>query len=150
MRPADRRARCGRLHLGSGDHARGTVLAREGRHPDRVTDPVAFFVGDRAHVDVQGLSDISVGICRASVQAAQFAVGAEHVPHVVEHLRQHNRATEHVSLVHEVREPMRVFLRAEFTARRSLYRTTPGCVRSAFSRSLPIPDSRTTYPDSSS
>ncbi len=91
------------------NHSRRAVLGREVvEHPDGVADPVALFVGDRRHVDVQRLRHLAVRIGGTRIQAAQLHLRPEHVPDALDHLRQHDRAAEDLALVHKVGQPVRV------------------------------------------
>ena len=101
----------------SRNHARRAVLACEVvEQPDGVADPIPFVVGDGRHVHVKGLPDVRRRIRRSGIQAAQLDPGPEDVPNVVEQPRQHDRASEDLAFVDEVRQPMGVLFRAEFLA----------------------------------
>ena len=70
---------------------------------------------------MQRLRYLAVRIGRSGVQAAQLHLRPEHVPHALDHARQHDRAAEHVPLVDEVGQPVRVRFGPELVPRPILF-----------------------------
>ena len=64
--------------MGAGDGAGGAVERGEVvEHPDGIEDGGAFFVRQEAHVAVEGLGGVGVGLGGAVVEAGEFVVRAE-------------------------------------------------------------------------
>ena len=94
------------------------VLGREVvEHEERVADPEALRVRQRAHVAVERLRGGVSRQRRARVQAAELETRAEHVRDELEHDRLEQAVDEDVALVREVREPGRAGLPSELRAR---------------------------------
>ena len=102
------------------DHARRAVVGREVvQHPDGVADPVAALVGHRRPCRRAAAGRRrACGSAERAFRLLNLHRGAEHLPHALEHLRQHDRPAEHLALVDQVGEAVRVLLRLELAARR--------------------------------
>ena len=89
-----------------GHDTRGSIVRREVvKEPDGVANPVSLFVGDAAHVRVQWLIALRVGIRGPGIQAAEFEVGSDYRCDVFQNPRRDDHFTKEFALIDQIRQP---------------------------------------------
>jgi hypothetical protein len=103
--------------VATGDAAERAIFEGEViEQPDGVAYPVAVFIGNRAHIGVERLQTVRVGIGRAGIETAEFEARLQDLADEMEDFRHHDHLFEDLAFVNEVGEAVGVLFLTELGA----------------------------------